>query len=331
MLGSITHPDAAVRAQGGRSPARVRRDRDRARLHGAVAVAGRRHQLRRPGRPARAPAADARVACRQVYAELPAEQELLVEYKFFEPGFYATDFADWGSSLLICQKLGERAKVLVDIGHHAQGTNIEQIVAILDERGPPRRLPLQQPQVRRRRPDRRLGEPVRAVPRLLRADRGGAAAAAADDRPVAQRRAQGRGDGAERGQHPGGLRQGAARRPRRRSPPTRPTATSSAATRSCSTRSGPTCGHCAHACARRRARPRIRCARCARAATPSAWRASAGDRSRRPAAGAAEQRPKLVEHPHGPLLDVAERVTAELVAARAGLALAPPVDLPRMA
>jgi L-rhamnose isomerase/sugar isomerase len=67
----------------------------------------------------------------RVYAELPDEQELLVEYKFFEPAFYATDLADWGNALLTCLKLGERAKVLVDLGHHAQGTNIEQIVAFL--------------------------------------------------------------------------------------------------------------------------------------------------------------------------------------------------------
>jgi L-rhamnose isomerase / sugar isomerase len=67
----------------------------------------------------------------EVYAALPPEQELLLEYKPFEPAFYATDFADWGSSLLICQKLGERARVLVDLGHHAQGTNVEQIVTIL--------------------------------------------------------------------------------------------------------------------------------------------------------------------------------------------------------
>jgi L-rhamnose isomerase/sugar isomerase len=71
----------------------------------------------------------------RVYAELPAEQELLVEYKFFEPAFYATDLADWGSALLTCLKLGERAKVLVDLGHHAQGTNIEQIVAFLADEG----------------------------------------------------------------------------------------------------------------------------------------------------------------------------------------------------
>jgi L-rhamnose isomerase/sugar isomerase len=70
---------------------------------------------------------------REVYAALPEEQELLVEYKLFEPAFYATDLADWGSALLVCQKLGERARVLVDLGHHAQGTNVEQIVALLAE------------------------------------------------------------------------------------------------------------------------------------------------------------------------------------------------------
>jgi L-rhamnose isomerase / sugar isomerase len=74
-------------------------------------------------------------ALQEVYAALPDDQELLLEYKFFEPAFYATDLADWGSSLLTCQKLGPRAKVLVDMGHHAQGANIEQIVAILDEEG----------------------------------------------------------------------------------------------------------------------------------------------------------------------------------------------------
>jgi L-rhamnose isomerase/sugar isomerase len=66
-----------------------------------------------------------------VYAQLPEDQELLIEYKFFEPAFYATDMADWGSALLMCQRLGTRAKVLVDLGHHAQGVNVEQIVAIL--------------------------------------------------------------------------------------------------------------------------------------------------------------------------------------------------------
>jgi L-rhamnose isomerase / sugar isomerase len=68
----------------------------------------------------------------EVYATLPDGMELLVEYKLYEPAFYATDLADWGSALLVCQALGERAKVLVDLGHHAQGANIEQIVSLLD-------------------------------------------------------------------------------------------------------------------------------------------------------------------------------------------------------
>ncbi|WP_320669013.1 L-rhamnose isomerase [Patulibacter defluvii] len=71
----------------------------------------------------------------RVYAELPPEQQLLLEYKPFEPAFYATDVADWGSALLFCQRLGERAAVLVDIGHHLHGANIEQIVAILAAEG----------------------------------------------------------------------------------------------------------------------------------------------------------------------------------------------------
>jgi L-rhamnose isomerase/sugar isomerase len=71
----------------------------------------------------------------EVYAALPQDQELLVEYKFFEPAFYATDIADWGSALLICQALGSRARVLIDMGHHAQGTNVEQIVALISAQG----------------------------------------------------------------------------------------------------------------------------------------------------------------------------------------------------
>ena len=67
----------------------------------------------------------------RLYAALPQDQELLVEYKPFEPAFYATDLADWGSALLVCQELGERARVLIDLGHHAQGVNVEQIVATL--------------------------------------------------------------------------------------------------------------------------------------------------------------------------------------------------------
>jgi L-rhamnose isomerase / sugar isomerase len=69
-----------------------------------------------------------------IYAALPAGMRLLIEYKFFEPSFYSTDLPDWGTSLLMAQKLGPQAEVLVDTGHHPQGTNIAQIVAqLLDE------------------------------------------------------------------------------------------------------------------------------------------------------------------------------------------------------
>ena len=69
-----------------------------------------------------------------IYAALPAGMRFLIEYKFFEPAFYSTDLPDWGTSLLMAQKLGPQAEVLVDTGHHPQGTNIPQIVAqLLDE------------------------------------------------------------------------------------------------------------------------------------------------------------------------------------------------------
>ena len=71
----------------------------------------------------------------EVYGALGADITMLVEYKLFEPAFYHTDLADWGTALLVCTKLGERAKVLVDLGHHAHGTNIEHIVALLLDEG----------------------------------------------------------------------------------------------------------------------------------------------------------------------------------------------------
>ena len=65
---------------------------------------------------------------------LSRRQTLLLEYKPFEPAFYATDLADWGMAYVLAKKTGARAKVLVDTGHHYQGQNIEQIVAfLLDE------------------------------------------------------------------------------------------------------------------------------------------------------------------------------------------------------
>jgi L-rhamnose isomerase/sugar isomerase len=74
-------------------------------------------------------------ALEALYAALPQGIRLLVEYKFFEPSFYSMDLPDWGTAALVCRKLGPHAQVLVDTGHHPQGTNIEQIVAVLLEEG----------------------------------------------------------------------------------------------------------------------------------------------------------------------------------------------------
>jgi L-rhamnose isomerase/sugar isomerase len=71
----------------------------------------------------------------KVYKELQGEERILVEYKMFEPAFYHTDIGDWGMATFIAQALGERAQTLVDLGHHALGTNIEQIVAWLLDMG----------------------------------------------------------------------------------------------------------------------------------------------------------------------------------------------------
>ena len=73
-------------------------------------------------------------ALRQWHDAMPPNMTMLVEYKPFEPAFYHTDIADWGMAYVFARDAGERAKVLVDTGHHLQGTNIEQIVAfLLDE------------------------------------------------------------------------------------------------------------------------------------------------------------------------------------------------------
>ena len=67
----------------------------------------------------------------QCYAALDPGMRLLIEYKFYEPAFYATDLPDWGTAYMLCARLGPQAQALVDLGHHAQGANIEQIVATL--------------------------------------------------------------------------------------------------------------------------------------------------------------------------------------------------------
>ena len=68
---------------------------------------------------------------REIYAALPADWKVLVEYKAFEPNFYSTTVGDWGQSLLYTSKLGPQAYTLVDLGHHLPNANIEQIVSLL--------------------------------------------------------------------------------------------------------------------------------------------------------------------------------------------------------
>ncbi|MEU7857632.1 L-rhamnose isomerase [Nonomuraea sp. NPDC049141] len=70
-----------------------------------------------------------------VYERLGEEQRFLLEYKLFEPAFYMTDLPDWGTAYAHCLKLGPKAQVVVDTGHHAPGTNIEFIVAFLLREG----------------------------------------------------------------------------------------------------------------------------------------------------------------------------------------------------
>ena len=67
----------------------------------------------------------------EIYAALPADWKLFLEYKCAEPNFYSTTVADWGQSYSYVQKLGDKAKTLVDLGHHLPNANIEQIVSIL--------------------------------------------------------------------------------------------------------------------------------------------------------------------------------------------------------
>jgi L-rhamnose isomerase / sugar isomerase len=70
-------------------------------------------------------------ALAEVYARLGDDQRMLLEYKLFEPSFYTTDVPDWGTAYAHCAALGDRALVVLDTGHHAPGTNIEFIVAML--------------------------------------------------------------------------------------------------------------------------------------------------------------------------------------------------------
>jgi L-rhamnose isomerase/sugar isomerase len=67
----------------------------------------------------------------KIYAALPSDWRMFMEHKLYEPAFYSTVVSDWGTNLIAAQQLGDKAKCLVDLGHHAPSTNIEQIVARL--------------------------------------------------------------------------------------------------------------------------------------------------------------------------------------------------------
>ncbi len=133
-LGSLCHPDAAVRRQ---AVDHCLECVDIAKTVGSQVISlwladgtnypgqdnirGRKHRLVE--------------TLTEVYAAMPAPMRILIEYKFFEPAFYHTDLGDWGMAYVVATKLGERAQVLVDLGHHPLGTNIEQIVAFLIDEG----------------------------------------------------------------------------------------------------------------------------------------------------------------------------------------------------
>src|SRR5207249_2339650 len=133
-LGSVCHPDPAVRR---RAVAHLMECVQIAKTVGSSLLSlwfadgtnyagqddlrGRRHRL-----------VD---ALAEVYGTMPSGMRMLLEYKFFEPAFYHTDLADWGMAGAVASRLGPQAEVLVDLGHHAQGTNIEHIVACLLDEG----------------------------------------------------------------------------------------------------------------------------------------------------------------------------------------------------
>lgn len=133
-LGSITHPSASVREEAlahmiecceimGKTGSSILSlwFADGTNYAGQDSIRERKHRME--------------AALAETYKYLPAGSRMLIEYKFFEPAFYHTDLADWGMSYATALKLGEQTQVLVDTGHHAQGTNIAHIVAFLLDEG----------------------------------------------------------------------------------------------------------------------------------------------------------------------------------------------------
>ena len=130
MLGSVAHPDPAVRrkAIGHLLECVEIMDRtgstdlklwfaDGTNYPGQDSITGRQDRLA--------------ASLAETYERLGEGQRMLLEYKLFEPSFYTTDVPDWGTSYAHCLELGDKAAVVIDTGHHAPGTNIEFIVAFL--------------------------------------------------------------------------------------------------------------------------------------------------------------------------------------------------------
>lgn len=130
MLGSLTHPDSAVRAKAVRHHLQCI---DVMRATGSQDLKlWLPDGLNYPGQDSiRARQDRLAEGLAEIYAALDPQHRLILEYKFFEPAFYSMDIPDWGTSLLHCLALGDRAMVVLDTGHHAPGTNIEFIVAQL--------------------------------------------------------------------------------------------------------------------------------------------------------------------------------------------------------
>ncbi|GAA1009698.1 L-rhamnose isomerase [Acrocarpospora pleiomorpha] len=134
MLGSVTHPDARVRRKA------IQHLLDCVDIMDAAGSDTLKlwfsDGINYPGQDdIRARQDRLAEALTEVYARLGPSQRFLLEYKFFEPAFYATDVPDWGTAYAHCLRLGPQAQVVVDTGHHAPGTNIEFIVAFLLREG----------------------------------------------------------------------------------------------------------------------------------------------------------------------------------------------------
>jgi len=132
--GSLTHTDAAVRAQA--IAHNVECIEIGKQLGSKAITVWIGDGTNFPGQQSLAESLDRYLeSAAKIYAALPGDWRMLLEHKLYEPAFYSTVISDWGTSILCAQQLGPKAQCLVDLGHHAPSTNIEQIVARLHHFG----------------------------------------------------------------------------------------------------------------------------------------------------------------------------------------------------